>query len=524
MLVRAKTFNTAGPCDPRRNYMLPPEARLGQVEALIEQESYFVLHAPRQVGKTTSVRAMAERLTREGRFGALWLTCEKAQAAGNDVEGGIAAVLQDIDERGRALPEELRPPTLEEVEAVPPLSRLYVYLHRWAERSPRPLVLFFDEIDALIGNTLISVLRQLRSGFADRPSGFPQSVALIGLRDVRDYKLEAQRDAPTLGTTSPFNIKIESLTLRDFNQEEVAALCRQHQEATGQPLTPRALERIFELTQGQPWLVNALARQLVEVEVPDRSVTIEEGYVDQAKEKLILRRDTHLDSLSERLREPRVQRVLAPLLAGDFFGAEVGHDDLQFAVDLGLLRRNNGNLEIANPIYREIIPRSLSEVLEAELPISRPDFLTTDGRLSLEKLLGGFRAFWLENAESFLAKAPYSEAAAQLVFMAYLHKVVNGGGFIDREYAVGRGRIDICLRWPHPKGLQRFAIELKVRRDNGDVEAKGIEQLAAYLERLSLEEGTLIIFDARPGAPPPARQSQEKNVEHAGRRIRVLTL
>ena len=344
--------------------MLPPEARLGQVEALIEQESYFVLHAPRQVGKTTSVRAMAERLTREGRYTALWMTCESAQAAGDDVEAGIAAVLQDLSERGRALPAELQPPPLAEFAGVAPLSRLYVYLHRWAERSPRPLVLFFDEIDALLGNNLVSVLRQLRSGFADRPSGFPQSVALIGLRDVRDYRLEASRDAPTLGSTSPFNIKIESLTLRDFSAEEVAALCLQHQEAIGQVFAPRALARIFELTRGQPWLANALARQLVEVEVPDPATTITEAHVEQAKEKLILRRATHFDSLAARLREKRVQRILAPLLAGTFFGNDVSRDDLQFVVNLGLVRRVDGYLEISNPIYRELIPRFLSEMLE----------------------------------------------------------------------------------------------------------------------------------------------------------------
>lgn len=137
--------------------MLPPELRLGPVAELIEQESYFVLHAPRQAGKTTSMRALAERLTREGRYTALWLTCETGQAAGEDIAAGIAAVLQEISERGRALPEEMRPPKLEEVSEVAPLSRLYVYLRRWAERSPRPMVLFFDEIDALVGNTLVSV-------------------------------------------------------------------------------------------------------------------------------------------------------------------------------------------------------------------------------------------------------------------------------------------------------------------------------------------------------------------------------
>lgn len=284
------------------------------------------------------------------------MTCETGQAAGEDIAAGIAAVLQEISERGRALPEEMQPPKLEEVGEVAPLSRLYVYLRRWAERSPRPLVLFFDEIDALVGNTLVSVLRQLRSGFADRPANFPQSVCLIGLRDVRDYRFDASKEAPSFGTSSPFNIKIESLTLRNFTAEEVANLCRQHEEATGQIFTAAALARIFELTQGQPWLVNALARQIVEVEVPTRDEAIEEKHVELAKERLILRRDTHLDSLTERLREPRVRRVLAPILTGEVFSPEVQPDDIDFVIDLGLLRRDDKTLTIANPIYREVIP------------------------------------------------------------------------------------------------------------------------------------------------------------------------
>ena len=520
--MSGKTFNTAGPCDPERHYMLPPEVRLAGVDRLIEQASYFVVHAPRQAGKTTSVRALAERLTREGRFAALWVSCESGQAAGDDVPLGIAAVLRAISERARVLPEPLRPPDLAEVQEVEPLSRLYVLLSRWAERSPLKVVLFLDEIDSLLGSTLISVLRQLRTGFPERPARFPHSIALIGLRDVRDYRLEAGKDGPILGTSSPFNIKVESLILRDFTAAEVAILCGQHQEATGQVFTPAALQRLYELTHGQPWLVNAMARQLVEIEAPDLTRPIDADLVERAKEKLILRRDTHLDSLVARLQEPRVRRVLAPFLAGNPFGPEVGQDDLDFVVDLGLLRFEQGNLVVANPIYREVIPRALTAISEASMPISRPAFVDDDGRLRFDALLEGFRSFWLEHAESMLEKAPYSEAAAQLIFMAYLHKVVNGGGFIDREYAAGRGRIDLCLRWPFPGGIERFAIELKVRRTATSVEAQGLVQLEGYLERLGLQEGTLIVFDARPDAPPLPERGRDERVERGPFKIRLL--
>lgn len=232
-------FNTAGPCRPGEHYMLPPERRLPEVRALIERGHYFVVHAPRQSGKTTCFQALARALTAEGRYAALLTTCETGQTLGPDPDGAIAAVLdtlrQDADE---SLPEELRPPDTD--PALPFRSRLRDLLVRWARKSPRPVVLFLDEIDSLLDEALLSVLRQLRSGYGARPEGFPHSVTLIGLRDVRDYSLKLRPAPQSLGTSSPFNIKVESLTLRNFTVDEVAELYEQHTADTGQPFTPEA--------------------------------------------------------------------------------------------------------------------------------------------------------------------------------------------------------------------------------------------------------------------------------------------
>ncbi len=516
--------------------MLPPERRLPDVRRLIEQEHYFVIHAPRQVGKTTTFRSLAQRLTAEGRYTALITSCETGQTLSPDLEGSIAAVLDTLRQNAEEyLPEELRPPAVD--SGLSPRTRLRDLLVRWARQSPRPVVLFLDEIDALMDEALISVLRQLRSGYDARPRGFPQTVALIGLRDVRDYRLPSRAGAVSLGTSSPFNIKVESLTLRYFSAAEVAELYAQHTEATGQAFTAEAPDLAWELTRGQPWLVNALARQAVEKLAPDASIPITARTIAAAKEALIVRRDTHLDSLIDRLREPRVRRVIGPILAGDLLSPEVLDDDLRFVKDLGLVSSGAGGLEIANPIYREIIPRALTDLMEASLALPRPSYLDTSGGLDFDRLLADFRAFWLEHAESFLNRAPYSEAAAQLVFMAFLHKVVNAGGTIDREYAVGRGRIDLCVRWPRPAGdaaagprgpesVDRLAVELKVWRDNtaGDPVERGLTQLTCYLERLELDRGTLIVFDDRSDAAPLPQRATTEELERDGRRIVVMRL
>lgn len=517
-------FNTAGPCDPRFHYMLPPERRLPEVRGLIEQGLYFVVHAPRQSGKTTFFRALAPALTGSGRYAALLASCEVGQAAGSNVERGIAAVLDALRQSGLIhLPEELRPPPADPI--VPAETRFLDLLSRWSRQCPRPVVLFLDEIDALVDDVLISVLRQIRSGYPERPGSFPQSVALVGLRDVRDYRLSVRPEEQTLGTASPFNIKVESLTLPNFTAEEISDLYDQHTLETGQIFTPEAKHLAFDLTGGHPWLVNALARQAVEKLEPNPGAAITAQVIEAAKEALIQRRDSHLDSLVDRLRQPRVQRIIEPILAGETLPSEVLDDDVQFVVDLGLVKPTPQGLAIANPIYREIIPRALTSVLEHSLAVPRPSYVGGDGRLRFDLLLDDFRAFWCQNAEAFLAQAPYSEAAAQLVFMAFLQKIVNGGGFIDREYAVGSGRIDLCVRCPYPGGVDRWAAELKVWRDRRpDPLPEGITQLSGYLARLGLDRGTLLLFDSRMEALPLPERCSATEAVHDGRRITVIRL
>ncbi len=533
----ARRFNTAGICRPAKHYMLPPEARLGELRSLIDSEAYLVIHAPRQSGKTTSAQLLAEALTAEGTYAAVLVSCKPGAVAGNDIERGIRAVVGSIDQECRnQLAAELRPAPPEELRDLAAELRLKEYLGRWCDRCPRPVVLFLDEIDALVDDTLLSVLDQLHAGYPSSPARFPHALGLIGLRDVRDYTIVRRDGLKRAGSSSPFNIKSDSLTLRNFNAREVAELYEQHTAETGQAFAGAAKARAVELTRGQPWLTNALARQLVEKLVPDRSAEIEASDVEVAKEVLIRRRDTHLDSLIDHLREDRVRKVIEPILSGRYPAGDVFDDDLQFVEDLGLIAPGSGLLEIANPIYREIIPRALTAASERFLPIRPGAYVAADGRLLWNELLDGFTAFWKSNAEWMLKRQPYSEAAAQLVFMAWLHRVVNGGAeietrpagvaAIDREYAVGSGRIDLLVRWPLPQGgVEHFAAELKVRRDrDGDPLDEGLEQLGDYLDRLGLDAGTLVLFDQRDKAPPMGERCSRREQEHGGRRITVLRL
>jgi type II secretory pathway predicted ATPase ExeA len=440
----SRWFNIAGPCKADKHYMLSPTSRLPDLEMVIEQESYFVVHAPRQTGKTTAMLSLAKQLTATGRYAAVMVSVEVGSAFNHDPGAAELAILGTWrDTIEDYLPPELHPPAW---IYNAPGQRIRASLRAWAQAIERPLVLFIDEIDSLQDQTLISVLRQLRDGYRSRPENFPSSLGLIGLRDVRDYKV-ASGGSDRLNTASPFNIKVSSITLRNFNAAEVEELYQQHTEETGQLFTPEATATAFDLTQGQPWLVNALAKEVVEKMLKDRNITITKEDILQAKEILIARQDTHLDSLAEKLREKRVKDIIEPMLAGLALG-DTPNDDRQYLIDLGLLRRDpGGGLVIANPIYREVIPRVLVQGTQDSLPHISPSWLTQSGELNTDALLEAFIIFWRQHGEPLLGTTAYHEIAPHLVLMAFLHRVVNGGGTLEREYAIGSDRMDLCLRY-----------------------------------------------------------------------------
>ncbi len=511
-------FNTAGPNDPARHYTIPATRRLAheRVMRLIEQQSYFILHAPRQAGKTTTMRELTKELNSTGKYIAALVSMEVGAGLKDDLGAAELAILNAWRPATELyLPADLQPPPWPDA---PEGQQIGSALTAWAKSATLPLVIFLDEIDALEDGVLISVLRQLRSGFSLRPQLFPASLAVIGLRDVRDYRVLS--GGGRLGTASPFNIAVRSLTLRDFTADEVVELLTQHTAETGQILTREALRLVFDLTQGQPWLVNALAKLAVEELVEDHMQPILPNHIEQAKEILIERRQTHLDQLTDKLRQERVRSVIEPMLAGKTL-ENVPEDDRQYVVDLGLVRREPlDGLVIANPIYREVIPRALTSGPQDTMPSIKPTWLKADGSLDVDKLLDAFLTFWRQHGEPLLKAAPYHEIAPHLVMMAFLQRVVNGGGVLEREYAIGTERMDLYLCY----GDARLGIELKVWRDGrGDPLKRGLRQLDDYLSGLGLDSGWLVIFDQRSGLPPISeRTTTEKAVTPSGRDIVVI--
>jgi len=486
-------FNTSGACIPGQHFMLPPERRLGRVMDLVEQARYFTLHAGRQTGKTTCARWLVDHYNDTGRFAVVWLDLETAQEQ-PDPGKAFQTIFEKLDLWVPLSIPELTPNPDRLDWLKNPATAILRYLGDLASRSTRPLVLLFDEADGLVGPAMVSFLTQLRDGYLGRDRApFPHSVVLVGMRQVRDYVLasEDRKVVSWLGTTSPFNITAEAQTLAPFTQPEVEELLLQHTAVTGQRFEAEAVERIFYLSQGHPWLVNALADQVVR-DVRDRTVPIARTHVESAKETLILERRTHLDSLLARLREPRIRRIMEPMLLGERLAVDGLDDDLQYVQGLGLIRLHQGRWEIANPIYREVIPRALTFVAQTSLYQETAWYLNPDGTLDLPKLMAAFQKFWRQDGHLAAEGFSYREAGPHLMLMAFLQRIVNGGGRVEREYGLGRGALDLIVEWK----TDRQAIEVKLRRDT-ETEEEALEKILVYLDRLGLTEGWLVMFDLR---------------------------
>lgn len=500
--------------------MLPPERRLGRVQRLIEERKYFTLHAGRQTGKTTSLMWLERHLNELGRWRAVWVDLETAREQ-PDPAAALSTILTTIDRALCLRHAELARPDPAEIEAAlrDPARALLDYLARLSALDERPLVLLLDEVDGLVGPAMVSFLTQLRHGYIERSQApFPASVVLVGQRQVRDYIVAvSDRHALSwLGTTSPFNITAEATTLGLFTEAEVAELLGQHTADTGQRFAPEAVRRIWELAQGHPWLTSALADQIVGRDVEDRGTAITARHVESARETIILERRSHVDSLVARLREPRVRRILEPMLAGTRLPSEVLDDDVSYLLGLGLVRMEGGELQIANPIYREVIPRALAWTQQISLHQPTEWYVLPDGALDLPKVMTAWQAFWREDGHLAAEGFGYREAGPHLMVMAFLQRIVNGGGRVEREYGLGRGALDLMIFW---RGA-RHAIEVKLRRDP-ETEARALDQVARYVDHAQLDTGWLVLFDLRKEVAW-ADKLYLSEVEHAGKQLRIV--
>ncbi|GHV08376.1 hypothetical protein FACS189485_19800 [Spirochaetia bacterium] len=479
--------------------MLPPAERLigAQLHRYIRDQLYWVLHAPRQTGKTTFLQSWMREINAGSEALSCYVTVETCQGV-PEAERAIPVICDAI--RYWAKIYKLPVPAIEDEV---PQSQLSSMLANWAKlAAPKQLIVLFDEVDVLTGDALVSFLRQLRGGFAGRGVGqFPGSVALVGMRDLKDYITAAKGGvAPNPG--SPFNIKSDSAVLGNFQKDDIARLFAQRTADTGQQITAEALDYVYDQSKGQPWLVNSLfQRATMRVLDEDSRETVTLEHILQAREQMIQARETHLDALAIRLNDDRVRQIIETLMTGEPDQFITQSDAFNYCLDLGLVSKEGGTPQVANPIYREVLARNITEGAQDAIPEPEWQWKNADGSLNMDALLKEFQQFWRENSEVWeeqrRQRFTYTEAFPHLLLQAFLQRVLNGGGRIAREYAAGRGRMDLALEYQKKK----YIIEVKLLRDNKSPEAvkeQGLAQTEKYRDTIdSTAPAYLVLFDRR---------------------------
>ena len=522
----ARYFNVGGPCNAADNYMLPAAERLPEVMSLIHKKQYFVVHAQRQCGKTTAFQSLADEINAKGEMAALYLTVEEVQPFTDPQDGipGIANQLRSAaDVYSSLFGGVTKPEMILATENEDVTTKVRATLHYLATKCAKPLAVFIDEVDCLSEGTLIAFLRQLRSGkitYNNRPGQFPISIALIGMRNIRDYKMRIRPEGLSTGEASPFNVITEAMTLNLFTEAEMRTLYRQHTDETGQVFEEAALKKAWYYSHGQPYLVNALARWCVEkIHHEDFSQPITLDDMKTAKEEIVRERGTHLDSLLEKLKDPRVRRVVEPVLLGERLTMDRLEDDYRYTLDLGLLRElPSGDVVPANPMYADVIGRFLTWPTQFNLRTQiRETPWATETGLDMAGLMAAFQDFWRKNCASCTQVYEYHEATPHLVLMAFLQRVTNGSGRIDREMALGKEALDLGVEFLD----HTYAVEVKMLGNYDKSHVGAYRQLASYMDSLGEKEGWLVVFDPDMSKPWDEKISSE-DVDHEGKTIHVI--
>ena len=496
----SRWFNIGGPCIAADHYMLPASDRLPDVWSLIRKKQYFVVHAPRQCGKTTAFRALMDEINAKGDMAAMYCSVEAMQCISDPkvaLTSIVAELVSAMSQYTAIFGKTAREDLMKFSKGLDFASALKDSLEWLAQRAGKPFVVFFDEVDCLEFGVLVSFLRQLRNGRigCTAPNSFPVSMALIGLRNIRDYKMFVRPQNQSTGEASPFNVITKAMTISLFTEEEMRALYRQHTDETGQVFEEAALKKAWDYSRGQPYLVNALARWCVEeIHKEDFSKPVTGADMDAAKEGLIRERGTHLDSLMEKVYDPRIRPIVEKMMVGEEIDRDVQKENINYAIELGLLVDDRGTITPANPIYTETIGRYLTRgTQDAILSETQENVWVKDGKLDMPALMAAFQDFWRENAtpESFVSQN-FHEAYPHFVLQAFLQRVVNGGGQIIREMAIGRGRLDLGVVF----GNEKYAVEVKTAALYAKSPEKAHEQILKYMDGLGVSEGWLVVADA----------------------------
>jgi hypothetical protein len=457
--------------------MLPPEERLvgAQLHRYIRDKLYWVLHAPLQTGKTTFLQSWMREINVLEEYAVMYLGLREKKNV-TERELLTSGIIEEM----------AKDKILDKSKSCNSIEKIFSDYSKSV--YPQKAIILLDDVDELNDRLLGFLLSSIRSGFNSRSQNtFPSVMLLTGKHRIKHPNPD-----------TPFNILSDEIHLSNFSRENIAHLFAQHTEETGQQITDEALDYVWEQTKGQPWLVNSLfKRATMRILGEDSSETVTIEHIKQARQQIILARETHLDSLAYRLDDAGVKKVIEILISGEANTELADTEAFRQAVDMGLVVVEHSTPQVANPIYREVLARQMTYSTQLAIQGLEWKWEKDDGSLDMERLLKEFQKFWRRHSEIWEERSKYTEAFPHLLLMAFLQRVLNGGGDIEREYAAGRGRMDLLVEYKEFK----YIIEIKLihyYESEKEVREEGLEQIVKYRDKMGASiPSYLLIFDRR---------------------------
>ncbi|MDZ7879602.1 MAG: AAA-like domain-containing protein [Saprospiraceae bacterium] len=468
-----RRFNTSGPNMPAKHYSLPRLDWVEKGKTLVHDERYFTIWAPRQTGKSTYFRFLAEALELEG-----YKVCHTnfesfRDESKKDFLIGLNNALTDqwgIPFQGTTLAS-----VFEQIERL----------------KNEKCVLIIDEVEGINPEFFGSVLHAIRKAYHTRSNHSLKSVILVGVSNIVGIVKD---------NASPFNVT-DNLNIPYFTDEETLELLNQHERETGQQFAPSVKHKISEITANQPGLVNGFAAKLVErfaeklvIEYPDY-IKIEDDYLRFSLDK----------NVSNIINKGEKHRAFIEhlLFTEDKVEFQIYRENIKELHVNGIIAPDeNGYITFRVPLYRKCLYKAFYPYTNGEAgrigkTIDIDEYFSIEGNLYIEKVIENYKKYALRRKFRYFReknqKGRYitlKEATLVYSFETYLNaflSMVDGKTYLEAHTGIGRTDLIITVN------NDEFVVEAKVYSDIVKFR-KGKHQLAQYAKSLSLASAIYLVF------------------------------
>lgn len=500
-----KEYNVTGSCNPEFHYVVDTGKKIDEIETLIGKGKYFTINRPRQYGKSTILESIERRLAASDYY-IIFITFESMSRVDFlNEKNFIREFSRQLNKIFKNNKHLRLMDFVEKNKGIETFGQLDDFITGMMELIDKPVVLLIDEVDKSSDNQLfLNFLGLLRSKYLSRHKFRTfHSVILASVYDVKNLKLRLLPDEDTK-YNSPWNIAADFKVELCFSPAEIASMLTSY--AADRKIDKMAAnvgllsDKLYYYTSGHPFLVSSLCKIIDEDILPDRKEKEWcEKDINEAFERLVSDdyTTTNFDDVYKNLENNKdlYDLVYKIIMDGEKISFNIGNPVIGLGSLLGILASSPGGIVIHNRVYEQRIYNYMSSKIETSTPMEgynfRDNFITMTNSLDFEKILLKFQEFmklqYSNNNRDFLEKD------GRLVFLAFIKPIINGRGFDFKEVQISEEkRLDIVITYLNHK----YIVELK-KWYSKEYHARGIAQLADYLDRQNMKTGYLLVFDSR---------------------------